>query len=424
MPSLRSTTTASPGSAGANSVARPAGLETTDVVVLVVVTNHGSTLSFSCPGFDDVFYGEVPGDVEIGVLVGTGFSAGGTWTVTPSNGSAWIHLAATAWIDADTDLIVGTPIAATQPAAIPSITTTRPDTVVLAAMGKSYSSIASVSPGAFLTNIGDGSHGWVYARTPQATPGPSGTTTFSTAHPWDPALGVHLGIQPPADDPTPEGGADVTVHAHLAAGGVRASTGTAAVEARATVTPVGSRTSTGATSTAATAHVSTAGARPSTGTVDLVASAAVAATGARPSTGGTGVAAAAGVSWVGHAPSHAIPTGHFHAEVHPALEAVGARPSVGHTALTARGLLDLSGARPSAGHALLATTTHAAASGERGSAGHAAAHAHPYVRWGDGTPTLPSPERTWRIDPAPRTLAVAAAPRRYRVGAVTRTMEA
>lgn len=205
MPTLRSSTTSSPSSAGAATVARHAGLDPTDLVILFAVTDAGTPLTFTAPGFTQVYAGHSsggPGAVEVGILVGTGLSAGGTFTVTPS-ASAWVHLAATAWIDA-ADVIVGADaVNDGAPLDAPSVTTTIDDAVVLGVFAQHFGGVSGTSPTASLLTAIGSAHGWVYTRGAQPTAGPAGALTFTPSS-GSSSLAVQLAVQPP-DDPPPAG---------------------------------------------------------------------------------------------------------------------------------------------------------------------------------------------------------------------------
>lgn len=209
MPTQRGTfITQPPSGSGAASIARPTGLQPTDVVVLFVVSDHGGEFNYSASGFTSVVpdgYSDLGLSVaNWGVLWGTGFDDSGTFTVTPSDPNAWLHLGCVAFSDADSVVAGVSQASGGSPLAVPAVTTTVDDALVLAVLVNIFGSVASTDPAT--TELGAiwSSGGWVHTRGVQPTAGSSGALDFTPGINSRSSGGVQIAIQPAAPPPPPE----------------------------------------------------------------------------------------------------------------------------------------------------------------------------------------------------------------------------
>lgn len=217
MTALRGSVTTDAGTLGAGrTVARPAGLTTDDVVVLVIGCETTTDPEFTCPGFTEVAQvaASSPGVTNVTVLAGTGQTAGGTFAISSSvlTSGDWVATTCAAFSDADLPLIVGTPYAAspggTAEITVPGVTTTQDDAVVLLVGGQQYGSIDT--PTGWTAG---GSPGGTSAirHTTQASAGATGDVTTTTGSPWQAAVAWVLAAEAGAAAPIDLTVADLTV---------------------------------------------------------------------------------------------------------------------------------------------------------------------------------------------------------------------
>ena len=181
MPILRSPGTSDAEAYGTGrTVARPANLVATDVVVIVARADS-STANIACSGFTRVFNQQFGSSdiITVAVLVGTGFSGAGTFAMTSSQGSGeWLSTTCTAWMAATTSVVVGTSLAVNTPdgtETVPAVTTPGNNSVVLLCGGQVFGGNEGVTSSTPTTARIVANNGVFQRSRTQATAGTSGT---------------------------------------------------------------------------------------------------------------------------------------------------------------------------------------------------------------------------------------------------------
>lgn len=202
MPSLRAVSTSAPASDGAATVARPSGLQTTDTVILLVAAD-ATMGTVSSSGF--TLLDSWDGSQSLAVLVGNGFSAGGSFTVS-SSGSAWKSVTAMAWEDVD-DVRVGTGLTTSEQVnVVPAVSWLDGSTGLVVAT-KSYASlVAEPSGGTQIASAGTGGGAHVSTWDLGAQSAGAGSTAVVEWSNTRAAVHVQLSLDPPADEPEPAEG--------------------------------------------------------------------------------------------------------------------------------------------------------------------------------------------------------------------------
>lgn len=125
-------------------VAYPGTLAASDLVVIVLRTEVSTVPNFVCTGFTRVFedVDSQNSNTGVTVLIGTGFTGTGSFTITSSALASgdWVARTCTAWSGVD-NYIIGTAYSQSPGGAnfdIPSVTTTVADAVVLAVGGQTF----------------------------------------------------------------------------------------------------------------------------------------------------------------------------------------------------------------------------------------------------------------------------------------------
>lgn len=230
MPTQRGSTTTASGSATTATVDRPTGLTTDDVVVICAVVESDDTPTWTLTaGLSVVAVVKPDRGFSMTVIAGTGFTAGGTFSLNSGLGSAWKELICTAWADADSTVVAGAGVwqdwsGPTPQMVIPSVDAARADATVLAFARQEFRQMASTTtPATTLLGTANSTHGRVRTF---GSAGPVGALTWPPEDEWGMAAGIQVVVDAPA------GGDDKTTAGHT--GVALAVTGTARKVAGAT----------------------------------------------------------------------------------------------------------------------------------------------------------------------------------------------